>query len=76
MPRPPVEVADVMRTAGESFFECSQRWFTWLHLKVWNAILRCRYRRARRTRGCVFPMRTTGYLIQLMQKPALPKMSS
>jgi Transposase zinc-binding domain/Putative transposase len=31
-----------MRTAGESFFECSQRWFTWLHLKVWNAILRCR----------------------------------
>lgn len=42
MPRPPVEVADVMRTAGESFFECSQRWFSWLHLKVWNAILRCR----------------------------------
>ena len=42
MPRPPVEVADVIRTAGESFFTGSQRWFTWLHLKVWNAILRCR----------------------------------
>jgi hypothetical protein len=42
MPRPPVEVADVIRTAGESFFDCSQRWFSWLHLKVWNAILRCR----------------------------------
>jgi len=42
MPGPPVEVADVIRTAGESFFECSQKWFTWLHLKVFNAILRCR----------------------------------
>jgi hypothetical protein len=42
MPRPPVEVADVIRAAGESFFERSQKWFTWLHLKVVNAILRCR----------------------------------
>src|SRR5271163_3206882 len=42
MPRPTIEVADVIRAAGESFFECSQKWFTWLHLKVLNAILRCR----------------------------------
>src|ERR1035438_4277204 len=42
MPRPPVEVADVIRAAGDSFFECSEKWFTWLHLKVLNAILRCR----------------------------------
>src|SRR5438552_13269899 len=42
MPRPPIEVADVIRAAGEGFFECSQKWFTWLHLKVLNAILRCR----------------------------------
>ena len=42
MPRPPVEVAEVIRAAGESFFECSQKWFTWLHLKVLNAILCCR----------------------------------
>jgi hypothetical protein len=42
MPRPPVEVADVIRTAGESFYEHSQKWLTWLHLKVLNAILRCR----------------------------------
>jgi predicted Zn-ribbon and HTH transcriptional regulator len=42
MPRPPVEVADVIRAAGESFFQSSQKWFTWLHLKVLNAILRCR----------------------------------
>src|SRR5438876_11289904 len=42
MPRPPIEVADVIRAAGEGFFECSQKWFTWLHLKVLNAILPCR----------------------------------
>ena len=38
MGRPPLEVADVIRAAGESFFECSQQWFTWLHLKVLKAI--------------------------------------
>src|SRR6202011_5648745 len=42
MPRPPVEVADIIRAAGESFFENSRKWLTWLHLKVLNAILRCR----------------------------------
>src|ERR1700736_5977891 len=42
MPRPPVEVADIVRAAGESFFEDSRKWLTWLHLKVLNAILRCR----------------------------------
>jgi hypothetical protein len=42
MPRPPIEVADVIRTAGERFYEGSQKWLTWLHLKVLNAILCCR----------------------------------
>jgi predicted Zn-ribbon and HTH transcriptional regulator len=42
MPRPPIEVADIIRAAGESFFEDSRKWLTWLHLKVLNAILRCR----------------------------------
>src|SRR3989442_838984 len=42
MPRPPVEVADVIRTAGESFFESRPKWFSWLHLKVLHAILWCR----------------------------------
>jgi len=42
MPRPPVEVADLIRAAGESFFEDSRKWLTWLHLKVLNAILSCR----------------------------------
>src|SRR5215471_19967520 len=42
MPRPPVEVADVIRAAGGSFLEHRLKWFTGLHLKVLNAILRCR----------------------------------
>jgi Transposase zinc-binding domain/Putative transposase len=42
MPRPPLEVADVIRAAGTAFFEHSRKWFTWLHLKVLTAIVCCR----------------------------------
>src|ERR1700756_2112048 len=39
---PPLEVADIIRSAGESFLEKSKRWITWQHRKVLLAILRCR----------------------------------
>ena len=42
MNRPPLEVADIVRCAGESFRERSRRWITWQHRKVLDAILRCR----------------------------------
>jgi hypothetical protein len=42
MNRPPLEVADIIRSAGISFLERSQRWLTWQHRKVLIAILRCR----------------------------------
>src|ERR1017187_2061385 len=42
MARPPVDVADILRAAPDSFFERSRKWFTWLHLKIFNAILACR----------------------------------
>jgi Putative transposase/Transposase zinc-binding domain len=42
MSRPPLEVADIIRSAGESFLEKSRRWITWQHRKVLQAILRCR----------------------------------
>ncbi len=42
MDRPPLEVADLIRTAGHSFIERSRRWLTWQHLKVLIAIERCR----------------------------------
>ena len=42
MSRPALEVADIIRSAGESFLEKSKRWITWQHRKVLLAILRCR----------------------------------
>ena len=42
MNRPPLEVADIIRSAGESFLEKSKRWITWQHRKVLLAIQRCR----------------------------------
>ena len=42
MSRPPLEVADIVRSAGDSFLDHSRRWITWQHRKVLTAILRCR----------------------------------
>jgi hypothetical protein len=42
MPRPPLEVADLIREAGTAFFDHSRKWFTWLHLKILTAIVCCR----------------------------------
>ena len=42
MPRPPLEVADLIRAAGTSFYQRSRKWFTWLHLKILTAIVSCR----------------------------------
>lgn len=42
MNRPPLEVADIIRSTGDSLPDRSQRWITWQHRKVLSAILRCR----------------------------------
>ncbi|HZD50848.1 MAG TPA: IS91 family transposase [Silvibacterium sp.] len=42
MSRPPLEVADIVGYAGQSFLEHSQRWMNWQHQKVLLAITRCR----------------------------------
>lgn len=42
MNRPPLEVADLVRAAGEAFIERSHRWICWQHVKVLLAIARCR----------------------------------
>jgi predicted Zn-ribbon and HTH transcriptional regulator len=42
MIRPPVEVADIIRAAGQQFIERSRGWITVQHLKVLRAIVRCR----------------------------------
>lgn len=42
MTRPPLEVADLVRTAGAAFIERNRQWIRWTHIKVLLAIARCR----------------------------------
>jgi hypothetical protein len=42
MDRPPLEVADLVRAAGDAFIERSRKWITWKHVKALLAMARCR----------------------------------
>jgi len=42
MSRPPLEVADIIRSAGAAFIERNRQWIGWKHVKVPLAIARCR----------------------------------
>src|SRR5215470_17651283 len=42
MSRPPLEVADIIRAAGDTFIERNRHWLRWKHVKVLRAIERCR----------------------------------
>src|SRR5262252_383543 len=42
MTRPPLEVAEIVRAAGEVFIERNRHWLHWKHVKVLRAIARCR----------------------------------
>src|SRR5580700_3485994 len=42
MNRPPLEVADLVRVAGQAFIERNRKWISWKHVKVLLAIQRCR----------------------------------
>ena len=42
MNRPLLEMADIVRCAGQSFIERSRKWINWQHRKVLLAIARCR----------------------------------
>jgi hypothetical protein len=42
MDRPPLEVADIVRAAGDTFIERNRQWLRWMHVKVLLAIARCR----------------------------------
>ncbi|MGA8554738.1 MAG: IS91 family transposase, partial [Candidatus Acidiferrales bacterium] len=42
MSRPPLEVADLIRSAGAAFIERNRHWLSWKHVKVLLAIRRCR----------------------------------
>jgi hypothetical protein len=40
MARPPLEVADLVRAAGDAFIERNRHWLRWKHIKVSLAIRR------------------------------------
>jgi Putative transposase/Transposase zinc-binding domain len=42
MSRPPLEVADLVRAAGDAFIAQSRKWIRWKHVKVLLAMARCR----------------------------------
>jgi hypothetical protein len=42
MSRPPLEVADLIRSAGAAFIERNRQWIRWKHVKMLLAIARCR----------------------------------
>src|SRR6202521_2054907 len=42
MSRPPLEVADLIRSAGAAFLKRNRQWLSWKHVKVLLAIARCR----------------------------------
>jgi hypothetical protein len=42
MSRPPLEVADLIRSVGAAFIERNRQWIRWKHVKVLLAIARCR----------------------------------
>ncbi|MBZ5667764.1 MAG: IS91 family transposase [Acidobacteriia bacterium] len=42
MSRPPLEVADLVRSAGTAFIERNRQWIRWTHIKVLLAMARCR----------------------------------
>src|SRR6266851_5532677 len=62
--RPPLEVADLVRAAGDAFIERSRKWISWKHVKVLLAIARCR------------TAALGGHLVQLLPQSALPEVSS
>ncbi len=42
MSRPTLEVADIVRAAGDSFWDKHKSHFAWVHRKVLDALVRCR----------------------------------
>ncbi len=73
MSRPTLEVADIVRAAGNRFWEKHKSHFAWVHRKVLDAIVRCRTAALGGHRDkCI----RCGHLTasyKLMQKSALPE---
>lgn len=72
MTRPTLEVADIVRRTGNSFWQQQQSHLAWPHRKVLDAIVRWPHRGTGRSSRSVCSLRPSGHLIQLLPQPALP----
>ncbi len=63
MKRPTLEVADIIRAAGNSFIERNRAQSDWPQLKVLRAIRRLPHGSAGRSSGSVLSMRPSGHLL-------------
>jgi hypothetical protein len=76
MNRPVLEVADLVRAAGDGFIERSRRWIRCKHVKVLRAIARCRTAAlGGHFDECTDCGHRTNHLLQQLSRPALSKMS-
>ena len=73
MSRPTLEVADIIRRTGNSFWEQQQSHLAWPHRKVLDAIVPVPHRGTGRSSRSVRQLRPSGHLVQLMPQPALPQ---
>ena len=88
MDRPPLEVADLVRAAGDACIQRSRKWITWKHGKVLLAIVRCRtaalgghldectrcgHRAISYNYGSPFPASLTTFCTTLFRNSQLPR---
>ena len=67
MSRPTLEVADIIRAQGKRFIENNRSWLRWPHLKVLQAIERCRVRKHEtQPRAAVTPYCSKTHLVEMI----------
>jgi hypothetical protein len=71
MTRPPWEVADVIRRAGDKFLERYRGSLTWTQLKVTSSHRALPHSRTRWASRSMRSLRVSGHLLPLLPKPAL-----
>ena len=75
MNRPTLEVADIIRSAGNRFIQRNRDHLCWPQLSA-AGHPGLPHGSSRRPSGPVFAMRPSGHLLQFVSKPALPEMYS
>ena len=71
MNRPTLEVADIIRASGDSYWERHRSHLAWQHRKVLDAIARCRTPALGGHRDQCSRCGSSGHLLQLLPQPAL-----